>query len=123
MVNIQALIDDAKSFETIRAMRWPRGCGAPNAAPRRSPRTSGTTCLFGLYSLAAVLYHALPEAKRTGAIAWPGKAAVTFSDALTSVRRWLWGECVFPQAGCDGGLEKVPRPLRELLLAALVPAA
>ena len=80
-------------------------------------------CLFGLYSVVAVLDHALPESKRTGAVSWPGKTAVTFSDALSSVRRWLWGECVFPQAGCDGGLEKLPEPLRELLLAAVAPAA
>jgi hypothetical protein len=80
-------------------------------------------CLFGLYSVVAVLYHALPEAKRSGSIAWPGKATVTFSDALTSVRRWLWVEWVFPPAGCAGGLEKVPGPLREVLLAALAPAA
>jgi transposase-like protein len=29
MVNIQALIDDAKCFETIRAMRWPDGVRCP----------------------------------------------------------------------------------------------
>jgi DDE superfamily endonuclease len=80
-------------------------------------------CLFGLYTVITVLYHALPEAKRTGAVVWPGKAAVSFSDALSSVRRWLWSECVFPQAGCDGGLEKLPSPLREVLLVALAPAA
>ena len=80
-------------------------------------------CLFGLYSVVAVLYHALPEAKRTGAIRWPGKATVTFSDALGSVRRWLWGEWVFLQAGYGGGLEELPAPLREVLLMALAPAA
>jgi DDE superfamily endonuclease len=80
-------------------------------------------CLFGLDSVVAVLYPALPAAKRTGAVTRPGKATVTFSDALSSVRRGLWGECVFPQAGCDGALEKVPGPLREVLLAALAPAA
>jgi hypothetical protein len=80
-------------------------------------------CLFGLYSVVAVLYHTLPEPGRTGAVVWPGKATVTISDALSSVRRWLWGECVFPQAGCAGGLEKLPEPLREMLLVALTPAA
>jgi hypothetical protein len=80
-------------------------------------------CLFGLYSVIAALYHALPESKRSGAIVWPGKAAVTFSDALTSVRRWLWSECVLRQAGCDGVLEKLPEPLRGVLLVALAPAA
>jgi transposase-like protein len=29
MSNIQALIDDAKCFETVRAMRWPDGVGCP----------------------------------------------------------------------------------------------
>ena len=89
----------------------------------RNTVSRAAPCLFGLYSVVAVLYRALPEPKRTGAVVWPGKATVTFSDALTSVRRWLWGECVFPQAGCDGGLEKLPEPLRELLLAAVAPAA
>jgi hypothetical protein len=80
-------------------------------------------CLFGLHSVVAVLYHPLPEAKRTGAITWPGKATVTLSDALLCVRRWLWSEWVFSQAGCGEGLEKLPEPLREVLLLALAPAA
>src|SRR5512143_1463449 len=29
MINIQALIDDAKCFETIRALRWPDGVRCP----------------------------------------------------------------------------------------------
>ena len=29
MINIQALIDDAKCFETVRAMRWPDGVRCP----------------------------------------------------------------------------------------------
>ena len=29
MVNLQALIDDAKCFEAIRATRWPGGVGCP----------------------------------------------------------------------------------------------
>ena len=79
-------------------------------------------CLFGLYSVVAVLYTALPEAKRSGVVAWPGKAGVTFSDALTAVRRWLWDESVFPRAGCAEGLQELPEPLREVILAALTPA-
>jgi hypothetical protein len=89
----------------------------------RSTVLRAAPCLFGLYSVVAALYPALPEGKRSGAIVWPGKATVTFSDALTSVRRWLWSECVFRQAGCDGALEKLPEPLRGVLLVALAPAA
>lgn len=80
-------------------------------------------CLFGLYTAVAVLFAALPAAKRSGAVAWPGKEAVTFSDALTAVRRWLWTEWVFPQAAGETALQKLPPPLQELLLAALAPAA
>ncbi len=49
-------------------------------------------CLFGLYTVVALLYEALPASKRTGAVEWPGKTATTFSDALAAVRRWLWAE-------------------------------
>jgi DDE superfamily endonuclease len=80
-------------------------------------------CLFGLYSVVALLYHALPESKRSVGVGWPGKAVVTFSDALASVRLWLWSEWVFPRAGGRLGLEKFPDPLREVLRAALAPAA
>lgn len=54
---------------------------------------------------------------------WPGKATVTFSDALCVVRWWLWGEAVLPQAGCETTLEKLPERVRELLLTTLAPAA
>jgi hypothetical protein len=64
--------------------------------------------------------HRLPLEK-----AWFEKVptGVAFSDALAAVRRWLWCEWVFPQAGGDSGLEKLPGSLREVLLAALASAA
>jgi hypothetical protein len=80
-------------------------------------------CLFGLYTAVALLYQSLPEGKRSGGVAWPGKGCVTFSDALCAVRRWLWAEAVFPQAGGGSAVEKLPGPLREVLLTALAPAA
>jgi hypothetical protein len=80
-------------------------------------------CLFGLCSAVAVLYTALPESKRKGLVLWPGKEAVTFSDALTAVRRWLWSEWVFPQAEGGAAVEKLPSPPREIILSALAPAA
>jgi hypothetical protein len=80
-------------------------------------------CLLGLYTVVALLYHALPGSKRSGAVMWPGKATVTFSDALSAVRRWLWAEAVLPQAGDATALHKLPDPIRELLLTTLAPAA
>jgi len=79
-------------------------------------------CLFGLYTVVAVLFHALPEGKRTGAVRWAGKATVTFSDALTAVRRCIWAEGVFPHAGADTAIAELPADVRELLLSALAPA-
>jgi DDE superfamily endonuclease len=80
-------------------------------------------CLLGLYTVVAILFRALPESKRTGAVAWPGKSTVTFSDALCAVRRWLWAETLLPQAGQHMALDKLPERVRELLLTTLAPAA
>jgi hypothetical protein len=80
-------------------------------------------CLFGLYTVVALLYQSLPEAKRSGRVEWPGKQGVTFSDALTSVRRWLWREWVFPQAGGGTTMDQLPESLHKVLFYALAPAA
>jgi hypothetical protein len=82
-----------------------------------------TPCLFGLYSVVASLYNELPACRRVGAITWPGKTGVTFSDALTAVRRWLWSDGVLAQAGGGSVVEKLPPPFREFLYSALAPAA
>ncbi|AWM38405.1 Transposase DDE domain protein [Gemmata obscuriglobus] len=79
-------------------------------------------CLFGLYTVVAVLFHTLPASKRTGAVEWPGKTVTTFSDALAAVRQWLWAEALLPQAGQTMGRDKLPEPVRELLLTTLAPA-
>jgi hypothetical protein len=56
------------------------------------------------------------------ALARQGKAGVTFSDALCSVRLWIWTEGVFPRARGGFGLKKLPDPLRNVLEIALAPA-
>ena len=89
---------------------------------RKNTVLRAAPCLLGLYSAVAILFHTLPEAKRTGAVSWPGKAVVTFSDALCAVRRWLWAEAVLRQAGANAGLDKLPEPARELLLTTLAPS-
>jgi len=33
MANIQALIDDAKCYKTVRAMRWPDGVRCTDCSP------------------------------------------------------------------------------------------
>jgi len=81
-------------------------------------------CLFGLYTLVALLYEQLPEgAREEPGVDWEGKSAVTFSDAITAVRRWLWTSWAFATGGHDDAFAKLPEPLRRTLLYALAPAA
>jgi uncharacterized protein YerC len=81
-------------------------------------------CLFALYSVVAILYTQLPARyARAGVLHWPGKKDVTFSDAITAVRRWLWQEWVFAIPGHRGAFAKLSRPLRSLVLYGLAPAA
>ena len=81
-------------------------------------------CLFGLYTVVAALYVQLPaRRRRRGLLAWVGKGDVTFSDALTAVRRWLWVEWVFVIPGHATAFAKLSRPFQQLLLAGLTPAA
>jgi hypothetical protein len=82
-----------------------------------------TPCLFGLYSVVAWLYNELPAYRRVGSIEWPGKAGVTFSDALTAVRRWVWAEGVFARVEGRAAIEKLPAALRAVVYSALAPAA
>ena len=110
--NMEATFPEARSclgLETARG--W-----CKKTVPRASP------CLLGSYSVVAILFHARPAAKRAGAVAWPGKATVTFSDALCAVRRRLWDEAVLPRAGDAAALQKLPAPVRELPLTTLAPA-
>jgi DDE superfamily endonuclease len=81
-------------------------------------------CLFGLYTVVVALYSQLPRRyTRERAVEWARKTDVTFSDAITAVRRWLWREWVFAIPGYKPAFEKLARPFRCLLLHALAPAA
>jgi hypothetical protein len=81
-------------------------------------------CLFGLYTVVACLYSQLPRRyARVRAVAYAGKEDVTFSDAITAVRRWLWLEWVFAVPGFRGAFQKLASPFRSLLLHGLAPAA
>jgi hypothetical protein len=110
--NIETTFQEARSCLGLETTRGWCAKTVLRAAP----------CLLGLYTVVALLYQALPEPKRVGSVSWPGKAGVTFSDALTAVRRWLWQEGVFPQAGAGTALTKLPADLQDFLLSALAPA-
>jgi hypothetical protein len=110
--NIETTFQECRSCVGLETTRGRSRATVCRAAP----------CLFGLYSVIAVLYHVLPEASRSGTVSWPGKQTVTFTDALTAVRRQIWVTGVFREAGIDGEIEKLPANVRELLLCGLAPA-
>jgi len=80
--------------------------------------------LLALYTLVAWLYAELPARyRRARAVDWLGKVDVTFSDAITAVRRYLWVEGVFTISGHREAFEKLGGPLRQILLQGLAPPA
>jgi DDE superfamily endonuclease len=111
--NIETTFQEARSCLGVETTRgWCR-----QTVLRAAP------CLFGLYTVVALLYRGLPQSQRGGgAVSWSGKTGVTFADALGAVRRWLWTEAFLPQADPEGHFPKLPAELRETLLAALAPA-
>jgi hypothetical protein len=81
-------------------------------------------CLFGLFSVVAILYALLPARTRAaGRVGWPGKVETTFSDAITAVRRWLWVDWVIANHGFGATFSKLSRAFQEALLSALAPPA
>ena len=92
----------------------------------RSERTvlRAAPSLFGLYTIVACWYAQLPlRQRRERGVQWIGKRDVTFSDAITAVRRWLWQEWIFAIPGHSRIFQKISRPFRAVLLYALAPAA
>jgi hypothetical protein len=112
--NIETTFEELRSFIGLETTRgWSR-----NTVLRAEP------CLFGLYTVVVLLYAGLPaQWRRVRAVDWPGKRDVTFSDAITAVRRWLWLEWVFATPSRRGALRKLGGGLRRILLNALAPAA
>jgi DDE superfamily endonuclease/Archaeal putative transposase ISC1217 len=80
--------------------------------------------LFALYTLVAWLDAEAPARyRRDRLVDWAGKPEVTFSDAITAVRRWLWVEWVFARPGHREAFQKLGGDLRRILLNGLAPAA
>src|SRR5215470_11883505 len=84
-----------------------------------------TPVLFGLFSLVTLMADRLIEGKvkpvRTAA--WYAKERPTFSDAIATVRRCLWGGCHFSTSSPNSNVVKVPRSLLERLTDAVCYAA
>jgi hypothetical protein len=112
--NIETTFQEMRSYLGLQTTRgWSR-----NTVLRAAP------FLFVLYTAVAWLYAELPARyARLRAVDWPGKRDVTFSDAITAVRRWLWVEWVFAIPGHRGAFSKLGGPFKEILLGRLAPSA
>jgi hypothetical protein len=112
--NLETTFQEARSYLGLETTRG----RVRNTVLRAEP------CLLALYTLVVWLYAELPVRYRRGrAVAWLGKVDVTFSDAITAVRRYLWVEGVFSLSGHREAFEKLGRPLQRILLQGLAPAA
>jgi hypothetical protein len=79
--------------------------------------------LFGLYTVVACLFSLMPdEYKQKPGVQWQGKGHLTFSDAMTAVRKWLWRTWVFPATGHGQVFEQLPAEFQDLILGGLAPA-
>jgi hypothetical protein len=80
-------------------------------------------CLFCLYTIVVVFYDTIswsnPHVRETR---WIGKEATTFSDMIATVRRYLWMEWIFTQVPGGEAVQKLPKPVRNLLDLGLVQA-
>jgi hypothetical protein len=112
--NVETTFEDARAYLGLESTRgW-----CERTVLRAEPG------LLGLFSVVALLYWRLPaQDQEQGNVEWEGKQSVTFSDAITAVRRWLWTHWVFPRAGQGAAFEKLPQAFQQLLLYGLAPAA
>lgn len=88
----------------------------------RSPRTvlRVEPSLFALYTMIAYWYVELSSAEKAAIwYRWPGKASITFTDAITAVRRSVWQTCLFQQPSIARHIEKLPPDAKKLVLDAL----
>lgn len=86
----------------------------------RSERTilRAEPCLFGLHTIVALWYAALPEQTRSQLEpTWTGKQTVTFSDAITLVRRQLWQHWIFKTPSLKQAMQQLkPKHKQQLTL-------
>jgi DDE superfamily endonuclease/putative transposase ISC1217 len=112
--NIETTFQEMRAYLGLETTRgW-----SPQTVLRAEP------CLFGLYTVVALLYWQLPSATQEDwQVVWLGKETMAFSDAITAVRRWLWTDWVLASCDHKRAFAKLPESLQEVLLYALSPAA
>ena len=115
---------DPREAARHRAGAGVGAAGAGRALPKRAGRQRGwiehtvlraEPYLFGLYSVVVRWHAALPERDRhQRQPTWTGKTMVTFSDAITLVRRDLWRRWIFEPPRIQAGHAKTHAQLETL---------
>ena len=104
--SIETTFQEMRAYVGLETTRGRREATVLRVAP----------CLFGLFSAVALLYERLRSRGMARAeVSWSGKSEATFSDAMTTVRRWLWVDWVFADQDQGAAFSKLSRPLRETL--------
>jgi hypothetical protein len=76
-----------------------------------------------LYLRAGHWYTVLPgRGLHIATISWSSKNTVTFSDAMTAIRRWIWLNWVFEKHHEAQVLRNLPRHLTNTILYAMTQA-
>ncbi len=82
-------------------------------------------CLFGLYTLIALWFSELPEhERRAPAVTWTGsvKQTLTYSDAITLVRRHIWRNWVLESPRHATAFQKLTPKEKQSILTLLTQA-
>lgn len=112
--SIETTFQEARAYLGLETTRGRK----PQTVLRMAP------CLFGLYSFVALLYAQLPKRYAAAAsVTWAGKRQITFSDAITAVRQWIWIEGVLATPRERAAFSKFSKGVRQALLYAVAQAA
>ncbi|MCK6466557.1 MAG: hypothetical protein L6Q93_17190, partial [Phycisphaerae bacterium] len=108
---------------TFQEVRAHLGFTTPRNWCRRSVLRTAP-CLLGLFSLVSLIFarHGRQRDMRPTGRPWYAKTDISFSDAITAVRRSCW-ETVLKESRNHAGITKLPRRLRLTLLDHLSRAA
>jgi hypothetical protein len=111
---------------TFHEVRQHLGFATPRNRKDKSVLRTGP-CLMGLFSVVCLLFHQMTYGKaaepKPQSYPWYAKAQVTFSDALTAVRRQFWTKTIFSEGLPHAGLKKPGARFRDMLLDHLATAA
>lgn len=81
--------------------------------------------LLALYSVVTLVYieHQRTHTINLPQLPWYQKSEVTFADALVTVRRLIWTECIFEHPAYAAGVKKLGPKIRDTFLNHLTQAA